>query len=89
MKKRSGALSNREVEVAKLLSVGLSGPDIAKQLGISPKTMDSHRTHILEKLGVHRVILVPRELMRLNLMTFQEWDEMGGEGSCRPDCKKS
>ena len=44
-------LSNREREVMKLISEGISNKEIAKLLHISPRTVDSHRANILKKLG--------------------------------------
>lgn len=46
-------LSDREVEVLTLLGKGLSSKDIADRLHLSQKTVDSHRTHLKEKLNLH------------------------------------
>jgi DNA-binding NarL/FixJ family response regulator len=46
------ALSQRELEVIKLVADGLSNRDIAARLSISEKTVTSHLNHIFEKLGV-------------------------------------
>lgn len=45
-------LSNRELEVFELLGQGLSSRQIAEQLCLSHKTVDSHRERIKKKLGV-------------------------------------
>lgn len=45
-------LSDREVEVLNLLGGGLSSKDIADRLHLSQKTVDSHRTHLKEKLNL-------------------------------------
>lgn len=45
-------LSPREGEVAALLLEGKSAKDIAKALGISPKTVENHSYRIFQKLGV-------------------------------------
>jgi DNA-binding NarL/FixJ family response regulator len=47
-----GLLSPREQEVLHLVSRGLEGKRIAKELGISPKTVEQHKTRIYTKLGV-------------------------------------
>lgn len=44
-------LSDREREVAKYLIAGLTNAEIAKIFDISVKTIDTHRGHVLRKLG--------------------------------------
>jgi len=44
-------LSEREKEVLKLICKGYSNPEIAKELIISPRTIDGHRAKLLEKTG--------------------------------------
>jgi two-component system nitrate/nitrite response regulator NarL len=46
-------LTRRELDVISLLVEGLSQPEIAEKLFISPKTVGKHIEHILVKLGVH------------------------------------
>ncbi len=48
-------LSDREFEIFQLVGHGKSTRDIAKQLGLSPKTVDVHRANIKEKLGLRDV----------------------------------
>jgi two-component system response regulator NreC len=50
-----GSLSPREREIFGLLVRGLSNRSIARELTISVKTVETHRTHIHEKLGVHSI----------------------------------
>lgn len=45
-------LSNREIDVVKLLAVGMSNADIAEALNISLPTVKTHVQHILQKLHV-------------------------------------
>ena len=47
------ALTNREIEVLKLLAEGRSNKEIAAQLDISPRTVDAHRARIMDKLNLH------------------------------------
>jgi HD-GYP domain-containing protein (c-di-GMP phosphodiesterase class II) len=47
-----GGLSEREVEVLRLIARGLSIKQIAQQLIIAPKTADNHIQHIYAKIGV-------------------------------------
>ena len=44
-------LTDREMEVFELIGQAKTNHDIARQLGISPRTLDAHRAHIREKLG--------------------------------------
>lgn len=47
------ALSDRELEVLRLLGTALSGPDIARELFVSVNTLRTHTKHIFTKLGVN------------------------------------
>jgi DNA-binding NarL/FixJ family response regulator len=46
------ALSDREFEVLRLMVEGKSPSDVADQLHLSVKTVSTHKTRILEKLGL-------------------------------------
>ncbi|MGO4391797.1 response regulator transcription factor [Variovorax sp. M-6] len=61
--KRVEALSRREREVMALALKGLPSKLIAKELAISHRTVEQHRSRLLEKLGVGSV----NELLRLYL----------------------
>jgi DNA-binding NarL/FixJ family response regulator len=49
---RHDHLSPREWEVLRLIVGGTSLNQIAEQLSLSPKTVTTHKTHLMEKLGV-------------------------------------
>ncbi len=52
---RYGALTQRERDVLRLVAHGFSAPEIGEQLFISPKTVDSYKQRINDKLGIsHR-----------------------------------
>jgi DNA-binding NarL/FixJ family response regulator len=55
-----GRLTDREFEVFQLLGQGLPTAEIGQRLHLSPKTVDSHRLHIKEKLQLRSL----PELMR-------------------------
>jgi DNA-binding NarL/FixJ family response regulator len=58
-------LSEREAEVVRLVALGYSNKEIAVQLGISVKTIDTYKTRAMEKLGLHsRAALVRYALQR-------------------------
>ena len=46
-------LTDREREVFQLVVEGKTNAQIADMLCISPKTVDNHRTRLMEKLGIH------------------------------------
>ena len=45
-------LTSRETEVLRGLAEGKSNKEVAARLGISPRTIDAHRAHIMDKLHV-------------------------------------
>jgi len=45
-------LTEREIEIIQLISQGLSSTEIGSQIYISPRTVDTHRNNIIQKLGV-------------------------------------
>jgi HD-GYP domain-containing protein (c-di-GMP phosphodiesterase class II)/DNA-binding CsgD family transcriptional regulator len=49
---RPAGLTEREVDVLRLLARGRSNKDAARELGISPKTVGNHIEHIYSKAGV-------------------------------------
>ena len=61
-------LSDRELEVLRLLGTDLSGPDIARELVISLNTVRTHTKHIYAKLGVSTRRAAVREGEQLNLL---------------------
>jgi len=62
------ALTERERQVLVLIAGGKSTKEAAAQLGISYKTADSHRSRILEKLGVHETASMVRYAIRAGLI---------------------
>jgi two-component system response regulator NreC len=61
---RYDALSEREREVFQLIAEGRSNKEIALLLRISPGTVETHRTHIMEKLDVHTAVEICLYAMR-------------------------
>jgi DNA-binding NarL/FixJ family response regulator len=59
-----GRLSDREYQVFTLIGRGLSTRDIAGRLGVSVKTIEAHREHIKEKLGLKNAAELLHSAMR-------------------------
>lgn len=47
-------LTDREIEITKLLSFGKTDKQIANQLGISQHTVKTHKVNIYSKLGINK-----------------------------------
>lgn len=61
-------LTAREEEVVKLVAEGYSAREIAATLGISAKTVDRHRTNVLQKLGLRDRLELTRYAIRTGLI---------------------
>jgi DNA-binding NarL/FixJ family response regulator len=62
-----GSLSRREYEVFSFLVDGMRPKDIAKLLDISPKTVDTYRSNIMRKLGIHDLVGLVKFAIHRNL----------------------
>ena len=65
---RYDALSGREREVLQLVAEGRSSKEIAELLSISPATVETHRTHVLQKLGLRNTAEVVRFAARRGIV---------------------
>lgn len=54
-RKKSNQLSSRELEVLQLIAEGRPNKQVAAELGVSFKTVDKHRQHLMGKLDIHDV----------------------------------
>jgi DNA-binding NarL/FixJ family response regulator len=61
-------LTDRQVEVLKLVAEGSRTRDIAKRLKLSVKTVESHRGEIMKRLGIHDVVSLVRYAIRVGLI---------------------
>ena len=52
-RKKAAQLTSREVEVLQLIAEGKANKEIAAELGISIKTVEKHREHLMTKLDIH------------------------------------
>jgi DNA-binding NarL/FixJ family response regulator len=63
-------LSKREMEVLQLIASGQSDKEVADQLFISAKTVNTHKMHILDKLGLKNTAELVRYAIKNELITF-------------------
>lgn len=47
------SLSTKEIQILKLIANGYTNKEMGEMLHISAKTVDNHRTHIMQKLDMH------------------------------------
>ena len=64
----TSALTNREAEVVQLVARGLSGKQIAIALGISVRTVETHRARVMTKLSAHSTADIVRFAVRAGLV---------------------
>ncbi|MFI5273364.1 MAG: response regulator [Ktedonobacterales bacterium] len=62
------ALTEREREILKHVAEGYTNNQIGERLFISPKTVDTHRTHIMDKLNLHSRAELVKFAMRRGLL---------------------
>jgi DNA-binding NarL/FixJ family response regulator len=61
-------LTPREIEVARLVSEGLSSKEVASQLNLSVRTVEKHRANIMDKLGVREVASLVRYCIQTGIV---------------------
>jgi two-component system response regulator NreC len=49
---RAAHLTGRELEVLRMVALGYTNPEMARQLGISVRTVEAHRSHLRSKIDV-------------------------------------
>src|SRR5262249_47538420 len=65
-------LTNREREVLIQISEGLSNKEIASQLGVGVRTVETHRERIMRKLNIHSVAGLTKFAIAKGLITLRE-----------------
>jgi DNA-binding NarL/FixJ family response regulator len=63
-------LTSREREVLQLIAEGHTNREVAHHLKLSVKTVDVHRSHIMEKLNIHDVTGLVKYSIRKGLIKF-------------------
>ena len=65
---RNRILTEREIEILRLIASGLTNKRIAGKLSISVKTVETHRTRILQKLEVHSTTDLVKHALKMGLL---------------------
>ena len=67
-RKKRPSLSEREIEIVRLVAKGFSNDELAERLHLSPDTIKAHLRHVYEKLGVESRVEAVTEAMRTGLV---------------------
>ena len=62
-------LTSRQREILQLIAEGATTKDIAQKLGVSVKTIETHRTQLMQRLDIHDLAGLVRYAIRLGLVT--------------------
>lgn len=65
-------LTRRQREILQLIAEGHSTQEIAQKLSISVKTVETHRSQLMERLDIHDVASLVRYAIRMGLITPNE-----------------
>jgi len=66
--RRLARLTQREQEILRMVAKGLRNREIAAQLGLSTKTVEAHRAHVMQKLGIPRLAPLVRFAQEAGMM---------------------
>jgi DNA-binding NarL/FixJ family response regulator len=67
-----GLLSPRKREILRLIAIGQTTKSIARTLGISAKTVETHRAQIMDRLAIHDIPGLVRYAIRNGLAALDE-----------------
>ncbi len=68
-------LTPREQQIMGLIAEGISTKDIADKLFISPKTVENHRSNIMNKLDLHSTMELVRYAAKLGIIDVDLWKD--------------
>ncbi len=69
--RRDGALSARERDILRRIADGETTKQIARALGVSTKTVETHRRRMMQKLGLHSVAELTKYAVREGLSSLE------------------
>lgn len=67
----NNSITKRELEILELVVAGKSSPEIAEQLFISRRTVDTHRNNLMQKLDIHNTASLVRYALEHNLVNHR------------------
>ncbi|MFA5089311.1 MAG: response regulator transcription factor [Candidatus Omnitrophota bacterium] len=67
-----GLLTEREVDVLKLVAEGKAAKEIAALLSLSPRTVENYKNNMLKKLGLHRTSDLIKYAIRNKLIDIED-----------------
>ena len=70
-RKKAEGLTNREMEILEQVASGKTNMEVANALFISIKTVETHKTNILEKLGLKNTVELVRYAIKNNIITIE------------------
>jgi len=68
----AGPLSPRQREILRLIAIGQTTKSIARTLGISAKTVETHRAQLMDRLDIYEIAGLVRYAIRIGLATLEE-----------------
>jgi DNA-binding NarL/FixJ family response regulator len=74
------SLTARQTQILRLVASGMTSKEIARDLGISPKTVEFHRARLMERLAVHDVTALTRYAIQAGVVS---WTPQAGSGNAR------
>jgi DNA-binding NarL/FixJ family response regulator len=85
-------LSKREQDVLRHIADGMTTKEIARLLSVSPKTVDTHRQHLMGKLDIHSIAELTKYALRLGLTSLERNPEIrldrGDAGENTPESQE-
>jgi DNA-binding NarL/FixJ family response regulator len=79
-----GGLTEREVQVLRLLAEGLASKEVAATLNLAVETVHSYRKSLMKKLKVHNVAGLVQFAVAAGLIVVTELPDRGGDQSSKP-----
>ena len=65
----AASITGREREVLTRVALGCSNKTIARELGLSPKTVEKHRSNLMRKLQLHNAAAITMYAIRNGMTT--------------------